>query len=91
MLASPAVALTFGNGQSVATFGPLCKAAVTATASVTGVSGFAAPTGNVTLSLQAIQQPGVQPAYTITMQTVRLPLYINSFPLRPWRCRMLIY
>ena len=72
VLASPTVALTFGSGQSIGTFGPSCKNPVAATASVTGVTGFATPTGNVTLSLRAMH-PGLHPAYTITVQTVRSP------------------
>ena len=72
VLATPAVALTFGNNQTVGTFGAFCKDPVTATATVTGVTGFATPTGNVTLSLRAIH-PGLHPAYTITVQTVRAP------------------
>ena len=69
VLALPTVGLTFGSGQSIGTFGPLCKAPVTAIATVTGVTGFATPTGNVTLSLRGIH-PGLHPAYTITVQTV---------------------
>ena len=69
VLATPSVALTFGNNQTIGTFGAFCKDPVTATATVTGVTGFAAPTGNVTLSLRAIH-PGLHPAYTITVQTV---------------------
>lgn len=75
VLAPPTVALTFGNGQTIGTFGPLCKAPVTATATVTGVTGFATPTGNVTLLLQAIN-PGLHPANTIIVQTVR-PLLLR--------------
>lgn len=70
MLASPTMALTFGSGQSTGTFGPLCKTPVTMTANITGMNGFAAPTGNVTLALRGTH-PGLHPAYIITVQTVR--------------------
>ncbi len=81
MLAPATVALTFGSGQSVGTFGPLCKTPVTATATVTGVTGYATPSGNVTLTLKAADL-SLHPAYTITVQTVRLPFLSHNFASR---------
>ena len=79
VLATPTVGLTFGNNQTIGTFGPTCKMPVTASATVTGVTGFATPTGNVTLSLRAMH-PGLHPAYTITVQTVRpLSFQLSSY------------
>ncbi len=81
VLAPATVALTFGSGQSVGTFGQLCKTPVTAIANVTGVTGYATPTGNVTLALKA-SDVSLHPAYTITVQTVRLPSPSQGFSLR---------
>ena len=49
---SATITLTFG-GRRMGEVGPAphCKAPVTATATVTGTAGVAAPTGNVTLAI----------------------------------------